>query len=139
MNIILNKVILSLVLMIFPILIYFIYCIYSSLCNKEKYNNLVFCLCILTSIYLIFKYGYRKEILVFLDIPLIITYLKKKTLFGILLSIFLVININSISKFNISIFFQILLGVLCNILVATYLIENIIDIFKSIMKKRKVI
>ena len=103
MNIILNKVILSLVLMIFPILIYFIYCIYSSLCNKEKYNNLVFCLCILTSIYLIFKYGYRKEILVFLDIPLIITYLKKKTLFGILLSIFLIININSISEFNISI------------------------------------
>lgn len=41
--------------------------------------------------------------------------------------------------FNISILFQILLGVLCNILVATYLIENIIDIFKSIMKKRKVI
>ena len=40
--------------------------------------------------------------------------------------------------FNISIFFQILLGILCNILITTYFIENIIDIVKDIIKRQKV-
>jgi two-component system sporulation sensor kinase B len=50
---------------------------------------------------LIFKYGGNKEIILFLNIPVVIAYLKKKSILALILSIIIIYNINGIYNINI--------------------------------------
>lgn len=102
MNII-KDVILNIVLMLFPILVYFIYNCYREL-KCEKYNNLLLKVTLFTSLYLSLKYGNiasNTRILLFCNIPIVVAYLKKEPTIAIMLSLITV----SYSKyiFNLSI------------------------------------
>lgn len=80
--------ILNFILLMFPMLIYFVYQAYSKALNKEK-NELYLDLALISSFYLVIKYGMNtKSLLPFLlmNIPLIVSYLKKRNLSSIFLS-----------------------------------------------------
>lgn len=105
MNVIENVVI-NLIFILFPLMIYFIYCCYTSL-NKNKYVNIVLLFSLFSSMYLFLKYGYSvndSKILLFSNIPIVIAYIKKEYKVGILLSLFLIIYCYYV--FNISILFM---------------------------------
>lgn len=90
---ILNDSLLNLILIIFPISIYFIYNCYREL-KCEKYNNIIFQITLFSSLYLSIKYGNiaNNNILVFCNIPILIAYLKKQPLLAITLSLIIIIN-----------------------------------------------
>ena len=73
-----TSVFLSLIYIIFPVLVYFIYMFYSkTIYEKEKLNFLD--LALFTSFYLCTKFGDLKPITMFLiNIPLIISLYKKE-------------------------------------------------------------
>ena len=90
---IINDITLNLILIIFPILIYFIYNCYREL-KCEKYNNILFQLTLFSSIYLSLKYGNitsKNNILLFCNIPILIAYLKKNPKLAISLSTFILV------------------------------------------------
>ncbi len=92
MNLI-EEIFLNLILILFPILIYFLYSCYILIKNK-KYNELLLCLTLFTSLYIFLKYGSSindNRILLFSNIPIIVAYLKKKGYLAIILSIFVIL------------------------------------------------
>ena len=99
MNIIKEDV-LNIILVIFPITIYFIYNCYRNIkCNE--YNNLLFNLSLFISLYLCLKYGYSNnyfKLLIFTNIPILISYLKKEDITAITLSLIVLIYINNVFK-----------------------------------------
>lgn len=101
MDIIISNLILNLVLIIFPILIYFIYSCYSSLIDNKKYNNYIFIISLISSLYLTFRYGVNEGVLLFLNIPIVISYLKKKTILSIILSFIVIYNLYIIYDINV--------------------------------------
>ena len=74
-----GTIILNLILITFPILIYFIYNCYREL-KCEKYNNILLNLSLFTSLYFCFKYGGKdiSKITLFANIPILLAYLKKE-------------------------------------------------------------
>lgn len=80
-----DSIILNIIMIVFPILVYFIYNCYREL-RSDKYNYLVFDIAIISSMYFCFKYG-GKYSLLFSNIPIIIGYLKKRVNVSVLLSI----------------------------------------------------
>ena len=75
-----EEILLNIILIIFPILVYYICNCYQFL-RKEKYNNVMFCLLLFGSIYLLLNYGNginNNKILLFCNIPIILAYLKRK-------------------------------------------------------------
>ena len=104
MNII-KEVILNIILVLFPILIYFIYNCYREL-KSAKYNEILFNLSLFSSLYLCIKYGYSNNyinIILFCNIPILISYLKKESKVAIALSIIMLIYTSGILKQNITI------------------------------------
>lgn len=99
MNII-KEDILNIILIVFPILIYFIYNCYREL-TSEKYNGILFNLSLFISLYLCIKYGktdnYIKLIL-FLNIPILLAYIKKEPKVAITLSLIITIYTKYIIK-----------------------------------------
>lgn len=92
MNLI-EEIFLNLILILFPILIYFLYSCYILIKNK-KYNELLLCLTLFTSLYIFLKYGSSindNRILLFSNIPIIVAYLKKKGYLAIILSSFVIL------------------------------------------------
>ena len=86
---IINDTILLIILISFPILIYFIYNCYREL-KCEKYNQILLNVTLFTSLYLSLKYGEvqtTKQVLLFCNIPILIAYLKKQPQAAITLSI----------------------------------------------------
>ena len=83
-----GTIILNLILITFPILIYFIYNCYREL-KCEKYNNILLNLSLFTSLYFCFKYGGKdiSKITLFANIPILLAYLKKEHKTAIILSI----------------------------------------------------
>lgn len=82
-----------LTLVMFPILIYFVYKCYNQI-FINKYNFLMLGIALFTSVYMCFKYGEVGEyntILLFCNIPILIAYIKKEGVIGILLSLIVVI------------------------------------------------
>ncbi len=80
-----NDVIISMILVIFPIMMYLVFSCYNLLANK-KIEKIVFIITILTSLYISFCYNVGKyEMLLFCNIPILICYFKKESLFGKLL------------------------------------------------------
>lgn len=83
----------NLTLVMFPILIYFVYKCYNQI-FINKYNFLMLGIALFTSVYMCFKYGEVGEyntILLFCNIPILIAYIKKEGIIGILLSLIVVI------------------------------------------------
>ena len=88
-----EDVVLNLILMMFPILVYFIYNCYREL-KCEKYNHLLLDVSLVTSMYLCFRYGNIKDntlALLFCNLPIVVAYLKNQSNVAILLSFIVVI------------------------------------------------
>ena len=86
----LDNIIINIVLVLFPILIYFIYNCYKSISNNSKYSNIVLELCLISSLYLSLKYASNlslNKLLLYPNIPILISYLKRKPKLSVLLSI----------------------------------------------------
>lgn len=115
MNIeIIEDIILNTILIIFPILVYLVLVCYKSDMTK-RYNNLLLSVSLITSLYMILRFGTTNantKILLFCNIPIVIALMKKKTLLAILLAvvnityvfivyknIFIIITIKYISYF----------------------------------------
>ncbi len=136
MDIVIDNLILNLVLIIFPIFVYFIYSCYSSLTENKKYNNYIFTISLVSSLYLVFRYSVDKEILLFLNIPIVISYLKRKSILGIILSCIVIINLYVV--YNINIYILILKYVvyffiytICNRKYDDYKLVTIISIIEA--------
>ena len=101
-----DKILFSMVMIVFPILMYLVFSCYNSLTNK-KIEKIVFIVTVLGSLYMSFLFNLENnKLLLFCNIPVLICYFKKEGLFGIVLSI-LVILISYI-KYDVNIFITIL-------------------------------
>lgn len=80
-----ENIILNIIMIVFPVLGYFIYNCYREL-RSDKYNYLVFDISLISSIYFSFKYGGDYSLL-FCNIPIIIGYLQKRVNISIILSV----------------------------------------------------
>ena len=88
-----ENIILNLILIIFPLLIYLVIVCYQDNTSK-KGKNILLNLALFTSLYLCLKFGITEsdnKILLFCNIPIVIAYMKKQTITGILLSIISII------------------------------------------------
>ena len=86
---IIEDIILNLILILFPLLVYLVLVCYQEESNKKK-KDLLLSIALLTSLYLCLKFGITDKsgkILLFCNIPIVIAYIKKQTLLGILLSV----------------------------------------------------
>ena len=104
MNII-KEDILNILLVLFPILIYFIYNCYREL-KSDKYNKMLFNLSLYMSLYLCIKYGYSNnyiKLLLFTNIPLLISYIKKENTMSIIISFIILIYTKNILNKTITI------------------------------------
>ena len=107
MNIIEN-VIINLILVIFPILLYFIYNCYREL-KCEKYNNLMLDVSLVSSLYLVYRFGHLEDnalALLFCNLPIIVAYIKRQPSVAVLLS--LIIILYSSTYHNVSIIWLVL-------------------------------
>ncbi len=95
------------VLILFPIFIYLLYVAYSNNIEKSK-NELFFDFINLSAFYLLYRYKMYFEdsiYLLFLNIPLILSYLKKRNISSLILSILLIVYTNYIYDFPIFLLF----------------------------------
>lgn len=90
MNIsIFEDIILNIILIIFPLLIYLVIVCYQDNTSKKR-KNILLNLALFTSLYLCLKFGTlnnNNKILLFCNIPIVIAFIKKQPVSGILLSI----------------------------------------------------
>lgn len=87
---IIENIILNLILILFPLLIYLVLVCNCSNQISTKIKNVLLNLALLSSLYLCLKYGINDDnnkIMLFCNIPIVIAYMKKNTISGILLSI----------------------------------------------------
>ena len=99
-----DKVILNIILVVFPILIYLVFSCYNLLTNKSL-CKLIFIITMCTSLYLSLNYNYMDEnglLLIFCNIPPLICYFKRETKLGVLLSLLVVIV--SYVKYDVNIY-----------------------------------
>lgn len=84
-----EDIVLNIILMMFPILIYFIYSCYREI-RMEKYSQLLLDVSLVSSMYLCFRYGNVKGNLLgllFCSLPIAVAYLKNQSSVGVLLSL----------------------------------------------------
>ena len=97
-----ERVLFSMILIIFPILMYLVFSCYNALSDKIV-KRIVFIVTMITSLYLSLMYNFEdSKLLLFCNIPILICYLKKEELFGLLLS--LIVILYSSSLYDISIY-----------------------------------
>jgi len=102
MNLI-NTIILNLILITFPILVYFFYMVYANVKNLKN-NDIYLSLTLILSLYLCFKFGTISQnsiILLFCNIPIIIAYVKKKEYIAISLSIVIIAYLTKQLDYNL--------------------------------------
>lgn len=100
-----EDVLINIILIMFPILCYFVYSCYVEVINN-KYNRIIFIMLLISSLYLCFKYGsiYENDkVLLFCNIPIVVAYLKKEGLFGIALSSFVILYCYFLFDYNVCI------------------------------------
>lgn len=101
-----DKIIISIILIIFPILMYLVFSCYNLLVNS-RIEKIVFIITILTSFYLSIYSNYCEyEFLIFCNIPVLTCYFKKEGILGVILSIIVIIF--SYLKYDINIYIAIL-------------------------------
>lgn len=87
---------LNAVVVVFPILVYLIFSCFNLLTNN-KCNRYLFVITMVSSMYFNILYGTDKVFLIFSNIPIIISYLKKESNLALILSIVLLIYMYSLS------------------------------------------
>ena len=100
---IIDEIILNVILTTFPILVYFIYNCYREL-KCEKYNSILLNISLFFSLYLCLKYGNNyniSKIILFSNIPILVSYLKKQPIVGIILSIITIYYTKNIYHYDI--------------------------------------
>ena len=89
----LDEVLFNVILVVFPIFVYFfIYC-YLTI-NEKRVSDLILLFTLLSSLYLVFKYNnfiVDNRILLLCNIPIVIAYIKRKEVLGVILSLIIVI------------------------------------------------
>ena len=96
-----DKIIFSMILIVFPILMYLVFTCYNSLVNK-KIERVVLIITIITSLYLSLKYNLENDkLLLFCNIPILICYFKKEKLLGLSLSMIVIIYSYLVYDINI--------------------------------------
>lgn len=88
-----EELIFNIMLVMFPILVYFVYKCYNQVFIK-KYNFLLLGFTLFSSVYLSLKYGggsTNNIMLLFCNIPIIIAYIKKEGILGLLLSLVVIL------------------------------------------------
>lgn len=101
-----EMLILNLILILFPIFTYLLYEVYQSTVDKKK-NDLILYFCLITSFYLLFRFGHLQYLglpFLILDIPLIIAYINNKKISICTLSVLLIIYYYFNLRVNIIIF-----------------------------------
>ncbi len=97
-----NDILISIILIIFPILMYLVFSCFNALANN-KIEKIVFILTMITSVYLSLNCDLNKgELLLFCNIPILICYFKKEGFLATILSIIIVLF--SYAKYDINIF-----------------------------------
>lgn len=84
-----KDIVLNIILIIFPILVYFLLVVYKDDITK-KYNDILLNISLLTSLYLCLRFGTitsNNKILLFCNVPIIISFIKGKPLLAIFLSL----------------------------------------------------
>lgn len=92
---------------LFPIIVYLIYEVYAENVDKKK-NDLVLIFCLLSSIYLIFRFCSFYDVFVYgiiFDLIILLFYIKKKIFYAIVVSIIVLLYYYNISKFDVYILF----------------------------------
>ncbi len=89
-----ENILLNFIYLIFPIMIYLLYQVYSKTLNKEK-SELYLDIALVSSFYLLLQFGKEDYMLsLILNIPLLIAYLSKRKLSIIFLSVATIIHYN---------------------------------------------
>lgn len=92
-----DEVLFNIILVVFPIFVYFfIYC-YLTI-NGKKVPDLILLFTLISSLYLVFKYNgfiIDNRILLLCNIPIVIAYIKKKEVLGVILSLIIIIYLYS--------------------------------------------
>ena len=86
---IIENIALNIILIMFPILIYFLLACYKDEISKQ-FDDLILNISLATSLYLCLKFGTiadNNKILLFCNIPIVIAYMKNKTITAVILSI----------------------------------------------------
>lgn len=98
-----NNIVLNLVLVMFPMLVYFIYNCYREL-KCEEYNVVLLDVTLFSSIYLVFKYGDMSNValaLLICNLPIVVAYLKRQLRVAVVLS--LIVGIYFYHNYNMDI------------------------------------
>ncbi len=98
--------VISLILIVFPMLMYLVFSCYNILMNNRM-RRVLLIMTICTSFYLSLNIdiGY-KEVMIFCNIPILICYLKKEWMLGVILSILAIFN--GYVKYDINIYIMII-------------------------------
>lgn len=102
-----EAVLLNTILIITPLLCYFIYVFFEKTLDKNK-NGLFLDCALFTAVYLLIKFGnlsYNDVPIILLDIPLIIAYIKKRKISIIILSLLIILYYHN--TLNINLYFVI--------------------------------
>ena len=101
-----TKIIINMILLIFPILMYLVFSCYNAL-NDKKMLKIVFMITILTSLYLSFMYDLgNSKLLLFCNIPILLCYFKREAFLGLMLSVIVIIV--SYFRYDVNIYISIL-------------------------------
>ena len=97
-----KEVIINIILIIFPILMYLVFTCYNSL-NDKKIARIIFIITMFTSLYFSIEFNhFNRELLIFCNIPILICYLKKEGLLGVILSSIVILL--SYLKYDVNIY-----------------------------------
>ncbi len=102
---IMDKIILNMILIIFPIMMYLVFSCYNIFSNR-RIEKIIFVITMLTSVYLSFYFNINcRALLIFCNIPVLICYFKKEGLFGVIISIIIILV--SYFKYDVNIYIAI--------------------------------
>ncbi|HIS91180.1 MAG TPA: hypothetical protein IAC20_05970 [Candidatus Faecisoma merdavium] len=85
------QILISVVILIFPIIVYLFYCTYNNNLNKEQ-SKLFLDISILSSLYLLVIYD--SKFIIFYNIPLIFAFMKKRTFVSIIITTIILFSLN---------------------------------------------
>ena len=88
-----NEAFINFTWVLLPVVVFLIYEVYNENINKKK-NDLALEFCLLSSLYLMFRFGSFKNVYIFsivFDFVILIFYVKEKRFSGLLISFFLII------------------------------------------------
>lgn len=119
---IVDSILVNIIFILFPILLYFVYACCDNL-RHGKYKKFLLRICLVTSICLSMKYGYITEnskIILFINIPIVLAYLKKDHFIAIILSVLVILYCNYININVLIMAIKLVLYLVCYI----FLLEN---------------